>query len=90
MFSGTATELAQELTSYCEETPRPNVLMKKLIRSQQELLDRGIVLATKRTHERRELSLRWECDGCVSNDGKSDTDSVSNLLSQPSQPSHDT
>lgn len=90
MFSGTATELAQELKSYCEETPPPNVLMKKLIRNQQELLDKGIVLATKRTHERRELSLRWERDGCVSNDGKSDTGSVSNLLTQPSQPSHDT
>ena len=90
MFSGTATELAQALESYCEETPLPNVLMKKLIRNQQELLDNGIVLSNRRTHERREISLRYVRDGCVSNDGKTDTGSVSNLLSQPSQPSHDT
>ena len=90
MFSGTATELAQELRPYCKEIPLPNVLMKKLIRNQQELMDNGIVLSTRRTHERREISLRYVRDGCVSNDGKTDTGSVSNLLSQPSQPSHDT
>lgn len=84
-FSGTATELAEALKTNCNEIPSANVLMKKLLRCQSALSDRGISLATRRTHDRRELSLRYECDGCVSNDGKSDMVPVSDLLSQPSQ-----
>ena len=56
--------------------------MKKLLRCQQELLERDIILSTRRTHDRRELTLRV---GCVGNDGKNDTGPVSDLLSQPSQ-----
>ena len=81
-FIGTATELADELDKFADERYKPNVLMKKLLRCQQELLELGITLSTRRTHDRRELTLRV---GCVSNDGKNDTGPVSDLLSQPSQ-----
>ena len=81
-FTGTATELAEELDRFAGALYKPNVLMKKLLRCQQELLDLGITLSTRRTHDRRELTLRV---GCVSNDGKNDTGPVSDLPSQPSQ-----
>ena len=81
-FTGTATELAEKLNRFAGEQYKPNVLMKKLIRCQQELLELGITLSTRRTHDRRELTLRV---GCVSNDGKNDTGPVSDLLSQLSQ-----
>lgn len=81
-FTGTATDLADELDVFADERYKPNVLMKKLLRCQQELLEQGITLSTRRTHDRRELTLRV---GCVSNDGKNDTGPVSDLLSQPSQ-----
>ena len=81
-FTGTATELAEELDRFAGEQYKPNVLMKKLLRCQQELLDLGITPSTRRTHDRRELTLRVSC---VSNDGKNDTGPVSDLLSQPSQ-----
>ena len=84
VFSGTATELSEALKPYCEETFQPNVLMKKLLRHRQELSEMGIVLETRRTHDRKEISLRRV--DCVGNDGKSDTGSVSNLPTQPSQP----
>lgn len=86
-FTGTATELAEELDRFADEQYKPNVLMKKLLRCQQELLDLGITLSTRRTHDRRELTLRV---GCVSNDGKNDTGPVSDLPSQPSQLSQET
>lgn len=86
-FTGTATELAEELDRFAGEQYKPNVLMKKLLRCQQELLDLGITLSTRRTHDRRELTLRV---GCVSNDGKNDTGPVSDLPSQPSQLSQET
>ncbi len=81
-FTGTATELAEALDEFASEQYKSNVLMKKLLRCQQELLEQGIILSTRRTHDRRELTLRV---GCVSNDGKNDTGPVSDLLSQPSQ-----
>lgn len=81
-FTGTATELAEELDAFADESYKPNVLMKKLLRCQQELLEQGITLSTRRTHDRRELTLRV---GCVSNDGKNDTGPVSYLPSQLSQ-----
>ena len=87
VFFGTATELAEAMKPYCAEALRPNVLMKKLLRYQQELSEMGVTMETKRTHERREISLHYVRDGCVGNDGKSDTEPVSNLLTQPSQPS---
>ena len=86
-FTGTATELAEELDKFAGERYKPNVLMKKLLRCQQELLESGITLSTRRTHDRRELTLRV---GCVSNDGKNDTGPVSNFPSQPSQLSRGT
>lgn len=86
-FTGTATELAEELYKFAGERYKPNVLMKKLLRCQQELLESGITLSTRRTHDRRELTLRV---GCVSNDGKNDTGPVSNFPSQPSQLSRGT
>lgn len=85
-FAGTATELAEELERFAGEQYKPNVLMKKQVRCQQELLDLGITLSTRRTHNRRELTLRV---GCVSNDGKNDTGPVSDLPSQPSQMSQE-
>lgn len=81
-FTGTATELAEELGKLSGEQYKPNVLKKKLLRCQQELLELGITLSTRRTHDRRELTLRV---GCVSNDGKNDTGPVSDLPPQPSQ-----
>ena len=84
VFSGTATELSEVLKPYCEETLQPNVLMKKLLRHRQELSEMGIALETRRTHDRKEISLRRV--DCVGNDGKSDTGPVSNLPTQPSQP----
>ena len=86
-FTCTATELAEELDRFAGEQYKPNVLMKKLLRCQQELLNLGITLSTRRTHDRRELTLRV---GCVSNDGKNDTGPVSDLSSQPSQLSQET
>ena len=86
-FTGTATELAEELDRFAGEQYKPNVLMKKLLRCQQELLEARITLSTRRTHDRRELTLRV---GCVSNDGKNDTGPVSDLSSQPSQLSQET
>ena len=84
VFSGTATELSEALKPYCGETLQPNVLMKKLLRHRQELSEMGIILETRRTHDRKEISLRRV--DCVGNDGKSDTGPVSNLPTQPSQP----
>lgn len=60
-FTGTATELAEELDRFAGEQYKPNVLMKKLLRCQQELLNLGITLSTRRTHDRRELTLRVGC-----------------------------
>ena len=85
-FTGTATELAEELDKFADERYKPNVLMKKLLRCQQELLELGITLSTRRTHDRRELTLRV---GCVDNDGKTDTGPIPDLSSQPSQPSQE-
>lgn len=78
-FTGTATELAEELDWFAGKLYKPNVLMKKLPHYQQELLDLWITLSPRRTHDCGELTL------CVSNDGKNDTGPVSDLSSQPSQ-----
>ena len=43
----------------------------------------------KRTHDRKEISLRYERVDSVGNDGKSDMKSVSNLSTQPSQPTQE-
>ncbi|MCM1566369.1 MAG: helicase RepA family protein [Dehalobacter sp.] len=85
-FSGTATELASVVEKVCGAAIRPNVLIKKMLRNQAGLAERGITFEMKRTHDRKEISLRYECVDCVGNDGKTDTASVSNLSTQPSQP----
>ena len=55
-FTGTATELAEALEPYCREKMRPNVLMKYLLRRQEELSRMGIALQNRRTRDRRELA----------------------------------
>ncbi len=88
-FTGTATELAAEIEKVRGVAMLPNVLIKKMIRNQAELAERGITFEMKRTHDRKEISIRYERDGCVGNDGKTDTASVSNLSTHPSQPSQE-
>ena len=84
-FTGTATELAEALEPYCREKMLPNVLMKHLLRRQEELSHMGIALQSRRTRDRRELTLTRACDGNDGSDGKNDTELVPDLLSQPSQ-----
>ena len=86
-FTDTATELAEALELCCGENLRPNVLMKHLLRRQEELSRLGITLRSRRSRDRRELTLTRSGDGNDGSDGKTDTGPVSNLLSQPSQPS---
>lgn len=85
-FTGTATDLADKMEKICGAVILPNVLIKKVIRNQTELAERGITFNMKRTHERKEISIRYECVGSVGNDGKTDTASVLDLPTQPSQP----
>lgn len=88
-FAGTATDLADEIEKMCGAVILPNVLIKKMIRNQTELAGRGITFEMKRTHDRKEISIRYGRVGCVGNDGKTDTASMSNLPTQPSQPTQD-
>lgn len=88
-FTGTATDLADEIEKMCGAVVLPNVLIKKMIRNQAELAGRGITFEMKRTHDRKEISIRYERVGCVGNDGKTDTAPVSNLPTHPSQPTQD-
>lgn len=88
-FLGTATELADEIEKMCAVHVLPNILIKKMIRNQAELAERGIMFEMRRTHDRKEISIQYERVGCVDNDGKTDTASVSNLPSQPSQSTQD-
>jgi hypothetical protein len=88
-FSGTATELADEIENMYAVHVLPNILIKKMIRNQAELAERGIMFEMRRTHDRKEISIQYERVGCVDNDGKTDTTSVPNLPSQPSQPTQD-
>ncbi|WP_353852886.1 AAA family ATPase [Dehalobacter restrictus] len=85
-FTGTATELADEIEKMCGAVILPNVLIKKMIRNQAELAERGITFEMKRTHDRKEISMRYERVGCVGNDCKTDMASVSNLPTHPPQP----
>ena len=84
-FTDTATELAEALEPYCREKMRPNVLMKHLLRRQEKLSRMGIALQSRRTRDRRELTLTHTCDGNDGSDGKNDAEPVPDLLSQPSQ-----
>ena len=89
LFSGTATDLADKIEKICGAVILPNVLIKKMIRNQTELAEHGITFEMKRTHDRKEISIRYECVGCVGNDGITDTVSVLNLPTQPSQPTQE-
>ena len=83
LFIGTASELAEKT----QTKTRPNILSKKLMQNRIALDEIGITIANSRTGEKRELTLIYEPpadDGNDSNDGKSDSGSVSDLLSQPS------
>ena len=80
-----STELAEALEPYCREKMRPNVLMKYLLRRQEELSRMGIALQSRRTRDRRELALTRACDSNDGSDGKNDMEPVPDLLSQPSQ-----
>lgn len=86
-FSGTATELSSELEKHSGETLLPNVLMKKIMRHKQELLEYGVSFTSSRTRDRRELKMYYSGDGNDENDGKTDIIPVSDFLSQLSQPS---
>ena len=85
-FCGTATELADAVQHHSGEKIRPNVLAKKLVRFADELSSYGIRCDRNRTHERKEILLEYDCVGCVCNDGKTGSGSVSDLPTQPSQP----
>jgi len=85
-FTGTATDLADKIEKMCGAVILPNVLIKKMIRNQAELSVQGITFEMKRTHDRKEIRIQYERVGCVGNDGKTDTASVSNLSTHPSQP----
>ena len=78
IFIGSATELAEQLRT---KTP-PAVLSKTLMQNQQALAAQGIQYSYSRTGQRREITLLY--DGNDSNDGKSDTAPIPNLLSQVS------
>ncbi len=81
-FDGTATELSTLLEQQTGEQLLPSVLSKRLTKHSGELDRLGVRISSARTRDSRTLHIR--CDGNDGNDGKKDTDSVSNLLSQPS------
>ena len=83
-FCGTATELSDAIQHHSGEKVRPNVLAKKIVRFADELAAHGVSYNRSRTHLRKEICLGY--DGCVCNDGKMDSGSVSDLPTQPSQP----
>lgn len=85
-FDGTATELSGLLAQKTGENMLPNVLSKKLVRYADELTRNHISFRTSRTRDMRLLHIR--CDGSDGNDGKINTGSVPDLLSQPSHLSH--
>lgn len=85
-FAGSATELANEIETTTGEKILPQVLSKKLSRYVSQLSELKIIFSHSRKRDKRILTLKY-CDGSDGNDGKNDTVSVSDLLSQLSQPS---
>jgi hypothetical protein len=63
-FTGTATELAEQLKGFSGADHRPAVLKKKIIKHMAYLNQNNIHYAENRTFERREFTLRYD-----SNDG---------------------
>lgn len=84
-FTGTATELSNMIQKEYKEQILPNILIKRMIRYQSELQTSGIQFSTKRTHDRKEIQLKYECVDCVGNDGKFDSIPVSDLPTQSTQ-----
>ena len=82
IFIGSPTELAEQLG--VKRTP--SVLSKILKQNQRALAAQGIQYSSTRTGQSREITLLY--DSIDSNDGKSDTAPLPNLLSQASLPSH--
>jgi hypothetical protein len=82
VFTGTATELAEQLKSFSGTEYSPAVLKKKIIRHMDFLLKNKIAYSDKRSFERREFTLCY--DG---NDGMTAGNAPTNLPSLPSQPS---
>lgn len=82
-FDGTATELAALLEEHTGEKLLPSVLSKRLVRYASELDRVGIQISTSHTRDSRQLHIL--CIDGDGNDGKNETGSVSNFLSQPSQ-----
>ncbi|OQB12893.1 MAG: hypothetical protein BWY15_02042 [Firmicutes bacterium ADurb.Bin193] len=85
-FTGSATELTDEIGTVTGEKILPQVLSKKLSRYANQLSELKIIFSHSRTRDKRILSLKY-CDDSDGNDGKNDTAPLSDLPSQLSQPS---
>ena len=81
-FTGTATELAEQLKLIGGTEYLPAVLKKKIIRHMDFLQKNKVSYSDKRSFERREFTLHY--DG---NDGMTAENAPTNLPSLPSQPS---
>lgn len=60
VFTGTATELAEQLKLFAGADDRPAVLKKKIIRHMEYLNKNNIRYTENRTFERREFTLRYD------------------------------
>lgn len=84
-FEGTATELSELLEAQTGEKILPSVLSKKLVKYAGELEKSGIRIAAHRTRDARTLQiLCYGGDSNDGNDGKIETATVADFLSQPS------
>ena len=83
--------LAALLEEHTGEKLLPSVLSKRLVRYAADLDKAGIHITSSRTRDSRQLHILCiDGDSNDGNDGKNETGSVSNLLSQPSQLSPET
>ncbi len=81
-FTGTATELAEQLQEFGNTDCKPAVLKKKIIKHMGYLNENNITYSENQTFERREFSLCYD-----SNDGMTVETSPIELPSLSSQPS---
>ena len=82
VFTGTATELAEQLKLFGGSVYLPAVLKKKMMKHMGHLQKNNIFYSDNRSFERREFTLRY--DG---NDGMTGENAPTDLPSLPSQPS---
>ena len=82
VFTGTATELAEQLKLFGGTEYLPAVLKKKMMKHMGHLQKNNIFYSDNRSFERREFTLRY--DG---NDGMTGENAPTDLPSLPSQPS---